>query len=108
MTDANIFQGAIFHEDAVEVTNGTENNKSNGPQNGNGNVENLWNPLESKSKQVNDKAKPAAHRVRLQSQAQIHVLLCARPNDYLTCYPFKLLTLGVLGSCQRYTCFGIV
>lgn len=64
MTDANIFQGAIFHEDAVEVTNGTENNKSNRPQNGNGNgnVENLWNPLESKSKQVNDKAKPAAHR----------------------------------------------
>ncbi|PQQ13795.1 uncharacterized protein Pyn_00039 [Prunus yedoensis var. nudiflora] len=62
MTDANIFQGAIFHEDAVEVTNGTENNKSHRPQNGNGNVENLWNPLESKSKQVNDKAKPAAHR----------------------------------------------
>ena len=61
MTDANILQGAIFHEDPVEDTEGIETNKSNALLKGNG--ENSFNPLESKTKQVNDKAKPAAHRV---------------------------------------------
>lgn len=60
MTDANILQGAIFHEDPVEDTEGIETNKPNPPRKGNG--ENSFNPLESKTKQVNDKAKPAAHR----------------------------------------------
>ncbi|KAM1044278.1 hypothetical protein FF1_035392 [Malus domestica] len=58
MADANIFQGAIFHEDVVEDTNGTETTKCNPPEKGKGNGENLWNPLESKA----NKAKPAAHR----------------------------------------------
>lgn len=66
MTDANIFQGAIFHEDSVEEVDGTETNKSDQSESRKGNVENLWNALESKSKQLNDKSKPkpAAHRVR--------------------------------------------
>ncbi|KAM5562963.1 hypothetical protein ABKV19_017917 [Rosa sericea] len=57
MTDANILQGAIFHEDPVEDTDGT-----NPPGSRKGNGENSFNPLESKTKQVNNKAKPAAHR----------------------------------------------
>lgn len=66
MTDANIFQGAIFHEDVMEDIDGTETNKSDQSESRKGNVENMWNPLESKSKQLNDKSKPkpAAHRVR--------------------------------------------
>ena len=68
MTDANILQGAIFHEDAMEYIDGTETNKSGQGESRKGNAENLWNPLESKSKQLNDKSKPkpkpAAHRVR--------------------------------------------
>ncbi|PON65978.1 Fungal lipase-like [Trema orientale] len=64
MTDANIFQGAIFHEDAMEDIDGTETDKPDQSESRRGNVENLWNPLESKSKQLNDKSKPkpAAHR----------------------------------------------
>lgn len=66
MIDANIFQGAIFHEDATEEVDGTETNKSDPSESRKGNAENLWNPLESKSKQLSDKSKPkpAAHRVR--------------------------------------------
>ncbi|TQD77042.1 hypothetical protein C1H46_037434 [Malus baccata] len=56
MTDANIFQGAIFHEDVAEDTNGTET--TNPPENRKGNGEHLWNPLESKA----NKAKPGAHQ----------------------------------------------
>ncbi|KAM1863562.1 hypothetical protein ACFX14_003889 [Malus domestica] len=56
MADANIFQGAIFHEDVAEDTNGTET--TNPPENRKGNGEHLWNPLESKA----NKAKPAAHQ----------------------------------------------
>lgn len=63
MTDANILQGAIFHEDPVEDADGTETNKTNPPGGRKGNGENSFNPLESKTKQVNNKAKPAAHRV---------------------------------------------
>ncbi|KAM6564817.1 hypothetical protein CsatB_024815 [Cannabis sativa] len=68
MTDANILQGAIFHEDAMEDVDGIETNKSDQSESRKGNGENLWNPLESKSKQLNNKSKPkpkpkpAAHR----------------------------------------------
>ncbi|KAL5562194.1 hypothetical protein UlMin_031941 [Ulmus minor] len=64
VTDANIFQGAIFHEDAIEDIDGTETNKSDQTESRKGNVESMWNPLESKSKQLKDnsKPKPAAHR----------------------------------------------
>lgn len=63
MADANILQGAIFHEDAMEDIDGTETCRSDQSEVRKGNV---WNPLESKSKQLNDKSKPkpAAHRVK--------------------------------------------
>lgn len=63
MADANILQGAIFHEDAMEDTECSEVVESDqvGQQKGNG--ENRWNPLESKTKKQKPKPKPAAHRV---------------------------------------------
>lgn len=64
MADANILQGAIFHEDIMEVAEELETVKSEQHESRKGNLENLWNPLESKSKQLKDKSKPAAHRVR--------------------------------------------
>ncbi|XP_021907266.1 LOW QUALITY PROTEIN: uncharacterized protein LOC110821655 [Carica papaya] len=62
MADANILQGAIFHEDAMEDTECSEVVESDqvGQQKGNG--ENRWNPLESKTKKQKPKPKPAAHR----------------------------------------------
>ncbi|XP_023874497.1 uncharacterized protein LOC111987036 [Quercus suber] len=62
MADANILQGAIFHEDIMEVAEEIETVKSEQHESRKGNLENLWNPLESKSKQLKDKSKPAAHR----------------------------------------------
>lgn len=62
MTDANILQGAIFHEDVMEDIDRIEVAESKpGGQKGNG--ENRWNPLETKPRQLKDKPKPAAHRV---------------------------------------------
>lgn len=60
MTDANILQGAIFHEDSVGIIDVVESKKVEGQK---GNGENQWKPLESKPRQLNDKPKPAAHRV---------------------------------------------
>lgn len=65
MTDANILQGAIFHDhedtfediDRIEVI---ESKRSEG-QKGNGEIR--WDPLDSKPRQLRDKPKPAAHRV---------------------------------------------
>lgn len=62
IADANILQGAIFHEDAVEESNGHASTESDKGENENG-KEYMWNPLESRSKQVKSKFKPAAHRV---------------------------------------------
>lgn len=62
MADANILQGAIFHEDAMEDAEEIETDKSEQHESRKGNL--VWNPLESKSKQLKDKSKPAAHRVR--------------------------------------------
>lgn len=64
IADANILQGAIFHDDAVEefdthALTETEPEKDEN-QNGNGY---RWNPLQSRSKQRKKKYKPAAHRV---------------------------------------------
>ncbi|XP_062174428.1 uncharacterized protein LOC133879728 isoform X2 [Alnus glutinosa] len=60
MADANILQGAIFHEDAMEDAEEIETVKSEQHESRKGNL--VWNPLESKSKQLKDKSKPAAHR----------------------------------------------
>ena len=62
IADANILQGAIFHEDAVEVSDGCAPAESDKGENQNG-KEYMWNPLESRSKQLKSKSKPAAHRV---------------------------------------------
>lgn len=64
MADANILQGAIFHEDAMEDAEEIEASKSEQCESRKGKSENLWNPLDTKSKQIKDKSKPAVHRVR--------------------------------------------
>ncbi|KAF5446466.1 hypothetical protein F2P56_032093 [Juglans regia] len=62
MADANILQGAIFHEDAMEDAEEIEPSKSEQSESRKGKSENLWNPLDTKSKQIKDKSKPAVHR----------------------------------------------
>lgn len=62
MTDANILQGAIFHEDVIEDMEGIEIAESKQAEEQKGNGENRWNTLE-KPRQLKDKPKPAAHRV---------------------------------------------
>ncbi|XP_020233626.1 uncharacterized protein LOC109813782 [Cajanus cajan] len=60
IADANILQGAIFHDDAVEESDkhaSTESDKDENPKG----KDYMWNPLQSRSKQR--KYKPAAHRV---------------------------------------------
>lgn len=64
MADANILQGAIFHEDAAENAEDIETVRSEQHESRKGNLENLWNPLDTKSMQLKDRSKPAAHRVR--------------------------------------------
>ncbi|XP_057513276.1 uncharacterized protein LOC130795273 [Actinidia eriantha] len=61
MADANIFQGAIFHEDAVEdnVVTTTESAQFDNQKI---NVENLPKSLEAKPRQENPTPKPAVHR----------------------------------------------
>lgn len=65
IADANIFQGAIFHEDALEEIEGNEVLKHDpaGGQNQKG--QNVGKPFQAKSDQLKNKPKPAAHRVRL-------------------------------------------
>ena len=65
MADANILQGAIFHEDAVEdnVVTTTESAQFDNQKI---NVENLPKSLEAKPRQENPTPKPAVHRVREQ------------------------------------------
>ena len=64
MTDVNILQGAIFHEDGVEDASQMEAVESGQGERQKGNGEYQCNPLESKPKQLKDQPKPAAHRVR--------------------------------------------
>ncbi|KAG2669700.1 hypothetical protein I3760_14G045200 [Carya illinoinensis] len=61
MADANILQGAIFH-DSVEDAEEIDAVQSKQHESQTGNSEYLGNPLETKSKQLKDKSKPAAHR----------------------------------------------
>ncbi|KAJ7961646.1 lipase class 3 family protein [Quillaja saponaria] len=62
MVDANILQGAIFHEDAVELPDGAETTKSPHIEAQSGKVDNSLNSLGSRSKQLREKSKPAVHR----------------------------------------------
>ncbi|KAK9180495.1 hypothetical protein WN944_026663 [Citrus x changshan-huyou] len=62
MTDENILQGPIFHEDIIEDMKGIEIAESKQAEVQKGNGENRWNPLE-KPRQLKDKPKPAAHRL---------------------------------------------
>ncbi|XP_022991976.1 uncharacterized protein LOC111488464 [Cucurbita maxima] len=62
MADVNILQGAIFHEDVVDGVDGTDVLNSDEDENQKGKFESSWNPLESKTKQLKNKSKPAAHR----------------------------------------------
>lgn len=61
IADANILQGAIFHEDSVEGSDSYASSDSDKVENQNG-KEYMWNPLESKTKKKST-YKPAAHRV---------------------------------------------
>ncbi|XWS76015.1 hypothetical protein CRYUN_Cryun01aG0141400 [Craigia yunnanensis] len=62
MADANILQGAIFHEDIMEDIDRTEITEANQGQRQKENGENQFNSLESKPKRIKDRPKPAAHR----------------------------------------------
>ncbi|KZV25731.1 hypothetical protein F511_04792 [Dorcoceras hygrometricum] len=59
MADANIFQGAIFHEDAMADLNGIEDAEPNSEMN---NREDVSNSMETKPKQTKFTHKPAVHR----------------------------------------------
>ncbi|KAK4268198.1 hypothetical protein QN277_024884 [Acacia crassicarpa] len=61
IADANILQGAIFHEDAVEDPDGHSATELDQGGSQNGKVETPW-PRESRSKQLRGKSLPAAHR----------------------------------------------
>ncbi|GLT64825.1 hypothetical protein SLA2020_372940 [Shorea laevis] len=62
MADANILQGAIFHEDVAEDFDRVEPTESNQGERQKVNGENQLNSPEIKPKQIKDKPKPAAHR----------------------------------------------
>ncbi|XP_021676912.2 uncharacterized protein LOC110662290 isoform X2 [Hevea brasiliensis] len=62
VTDVNILQGAIFHEDSMEDAAQMEACESVQGETLKGNGESQWNPLESKPKHLKDQPKPAAHR----------------------------------------------
>jgi len=67
MTDANILQGAIFHEDTGEDTVRMDVVESGQCESQKDSGENCLNASQSKPKQLKDQIKPAAHRVSLQS-----------------------------------------
>ncbi|CAK7349423.1 unnamed protein product [Dovyalis caffra] len=62
MTDANILQGAIFHEDAREDTVRMEAVESGQRESQKENGENHVNASQSRLKELKDQLKPAAHR----------------------------------------------
>ncbi|KAG6787428.1 hypothetical protein POTOM_009067 [Populus tomentosa] len=62
MTDANILQGAIFHEDTREDTVRMDVVESGQCESQKDSVENYLNASQSKPKQLEDQIKPAAHR----------------------------------------------
>lgn len=62
MADFNIFQGAIFHEDALDDFEESETAESDLAERREGNEGSVPRTLEAKPKQVRQKLKPAAHR----------------------------------------------
>nr|XP_009593452.2 uncharacterized protein LOC104090107 [Nicotiana tomentosiformis] len=62
MADVNIFQGALFHEDAAEDIHGLEPMESGQVDAQRSNIENHSKLLESKTKPTKLTPKPAAHR----------------------------------------------
>ncbi|XWS31208.1 hypothetical protein CRYUN_Cryun23aG0058000 [Craigia yunnanensis] len=62
MADANILQGAIFHEDVMEDIDGIEVTEANQGERQKVNGENQFNSLESKPNWIKDRPKPATHR----------------------------------------------
>lgn len=66
MADANIFQGAIFHEDAAEDLYGIAGTESVTVDSQKIRVENVSKSLEAKPRQPKSSPKPAVHRVREQ------------------------------------------
>jgi len=63
MADANILQGAIFHEDAIEDNCGISTTESTQVDSRKINVENPSRSLEEKPRQSKPIPKPAVHRV---------------------------------------------
>ncbi|XP_050205834.1 uncharacterized protein LOC126655636 [Mercurialis annua] len=61
MTDANILQGAIFHDDYMEDATQIETIESGQGESQN-NAGYQWNPLAPKPNKLKDQPKPAAHR----------------------------------------------
>ncbi|XP_021720157.1 uncharacterized protein LOC110687822 [Chenopodium quinoa] len=61
MADANIFQGALFHENDMEVMEETDISESDMSNGRKGNVDSLAK-TETKPKQLKHKLRPAAHR----------------------------------------------
>ncbi|KAH9603655.1 hypothetical protein KSS87_009231 [Heliosperma pusillum] len=62
MADANIFQGALFHEDEMEDVEEAEVSELDITNGRKGNVETRSKTPETKAKQMKHKLKPAAHR----------------------------------------------
>ena len=63
MADVNIFQGALFHEDAVEDIHGLEPIESGQVDTQRSNRESHYKISKSKTRPSNLTQKPAAHRV---------------------------------------------
>lgn len=62
VADANIFQGALFHEDDMEVMEEAEVAESDMASGQKGSVDSQAKTLETKHKQLKYKRRPAAHR----------------------------------------------
>lgn len=60
MADANIFQGAIFHDSATVDVNRIDGTETDGQMS---NGENSMVPIETNHKPTNSTPKPAVHRV---------------------------------------------
>ncbi|RDX79434.1 hypothetical protein CR513_40140 [Mucuna pruriens] len=73
IADANILQGAIFHDDAVEEFGTHALTEPDRDENQNG-KDYMWNPLQSRSKQQKSKYKPAAHRNAQRMKAMLDKL----------------------------------
>lgn len=83
MVDANILQGAIFHEDDVEDLNGSKTSESVDVDSQNKNADDLVNSHEVR--QLKSSVKPAAHRVKTQH----YFLLMSSPCETSFCLCIK-------------------